>query len=122
MIDPTLRRLRITQEAKDPGVALILLDIVLGYGSSPDPGGALTGAIGKALDGTRGKAGGLAVMAHVCGTETDPQSLKSQGKKLSDAGTLLFESNALLSAEAALVIGGDAVSSRLREKWSDLLG
>jgi succinyl-CoA synthetase alpha subunit len=122
MIDPTLRRLRITQEAKDPSVALILLDIVLGYGSSPDPGGALTGAIGKALDGTRGKARGLAVMAHVCGTETDPQSLKSQGKKLSDAGTLLFESNALLSAEAALVVGGDAVSSRLKEKWSDLLG
>jgi succinyl-CoA synthetase alpha subunit len=122
MIDPTLRRLRITQEAKDPGVALILLDIVLGYGSSPDPGGALTGAIRDTIDGARGKARGLAVMAHVCGTKTDPQSLKSQCKKLRDAGTLLFESNALLSAEAALVVGDDAVYSRLKEKWGDLLG
>jgi len=122
MIDPTLRRLRIVQEAKDPSVALILLDIVLGYGSSPDPGGGLTGAIREALSQTKGKEKGPAVMAHVCGTETDPQSLRAQSKKLSDAGTLLFESNALLSARAALVVGGDQVSSRLKEKWSDLLG
>jgi succinyl-CoA synthetase alpha subunit len=121
MIDPTLRKLRITQEAKDSAVALILLDVVLGYGSSDDPGGALTGAIGGALGGAR-KGRGLAVMAHVCGTETDPQSLKAQSEKLSDAGALLFPSNALLSAEAALVVGGEPASSRLKQKWSELLG
>ena len=121
MIDPTLRRLRIAQEAKDPAVALILLDIVLGYGSSDDPGGALTAAIGDAVGGTR-KGRGPAVMAHVCGTETDPQSLVAQGEKLSEAGALLFPSNALLSAEAALVVGGEPASSRLKQKWSELLG
>ncbi len=122
MIDPTLRKLRIAQEAKDPGVALILLDIVLGYGSSSDPGGALTGAISDAVRSPAGKGRGPAVMGHVCGTDADPQSLKSQSEKLSAAGTILFPSNALLSAEAALVVGGDAASARLRQKWSDLLG
>ena len=122
MIDPTLRRLRIVQEAKDPSVSLILLDIVLGYGSSPDPSGGLTSAIGEGLRQTKGKGKGPAVMAHVCGTEADPQSLRAQSKKLSDVGTRLFESNALLSAAAALVVGGDPASSRLKEKWSDLLG
>ena len=116
MIDPTLRRLRISQEAKDPKVAAILLDVVLGYGSSPDPGGALQGAISEA------HKKGLAAMAHVCGTETDPQSLKEQSKKLSDSGSVLFPSNALLSAAAALVVGGDGVSERLRRKWGELLG
>jgi len=122
MIDPTLRKLRIAQEAKDPGVALILLDIVLGYGSSPDPGGALTGAIRDAINGSGKKGHGPAVMVHVCGTETDQQSLKAQSEKLSEAGTILFPSNALLSAEAAMVVGGDEASTRLKQKWSELLG
>jgi len=122
MIDPTLRKLRIAQEGKDPRVAIILLDIVLGYGSSSDPGGALTGAIGDALNGSREMGKGLAVMAHVCGTETDPQSLKQQSEKLEAAGAMLFASNALLAAEAALVVGGKEAEARLRRKWSDLLG
>jgi FdrA protein len=121
MIDPTLRRLRLAQEAKDSSVAAILLDIVLGYGSSSDPGGALKDVI---VEATRpsGRGGGLAVMAHVCGTETDPQSLVEQSEKLSDVGALLFASNALLAAEAALVVGGDRASDRLRQKWGELLG
>lgn len=122
MIDPTLRKLRIAQEGRDPTVALILLDIVLGYGSSPDPGGSLTGAIGDAL-ATSGKRGrGLAVMAHVCGTEADSQSLSGQSEKLSRAGTVLLPSNSLLAAEAALVVGGEKASSRLEQKWSELFG
>ena len=116
MIDPTLRRLRIGQESKDPRVAAILLDVVLGYGSSPDPGGALQGAISEATKE------GLAVMTHVCGTWTDPQSLKDQSRRLADAGSTLFSSNALLSASAALVIGGEVAADRLKHKWSDLLG
>jgi len=122
MIDPTLRKLRIAQEAKDPGVALILLDIVLGYGSSSDPGGALAGAIQDGVRASGEKGRRLAVMAHVCGTETDPQSLKAQSEKLSGVGTILFPSNALLSAEAALVVGGDEASARLKQKWSELFG
>ena len=38
MIDHRLRNARIVQEAEDPEVAVILLDIVLGYGSHPESG------------------------------------------------------------------------------------
>jgi hypothetical protein len=122
IIDPTLRRLRLSQEARDSNVAAIVLDIVLGYGSSSDPGGALQAAIREAIHASGRKGGGLAVMAHVCGTETDPQSLREQSGKLSSVGTLLFGSNALLAAGAALVVGGDLASARLRQKWGELLG
>ena len=116
MIDPTLRRLRLSQESKDGSVAAILLDVVLGYGSSDDPGGALKEAISDATKG------GLAVMSHVCGTETDPQSLMAQSEILSTAGSMLFPSNALLAAGAALVAGGERAAERLKTKWGDLLG
>ena len=121
MIDPTLRRLRLAQEAKDQEVAAIMLDIVLGYGSSPDPGGALQRAISDAAR-QAGKVGGLAVMAHVCGTESDPQSLEGQSEKLSAAGTKLFASNALLAAEAALVVGRERAEAQLKQKWGELFG
>jgi len=65
---------------------------------------------------------GMAVMAHVCGTESDPQSLNQQSEALSRAGATLFGSNALLAVSAALMVGGGSASSRLREKWSELLG
>ena len=122
MIDPTLRRLRLGQEAADRDVAVILLDIVLGYGSSPDPAGALQSAIAEGRSSARKKGGELVVMAHVCGTESDPQSLKEQSAKLKAAGALLFPSNALMAASAALLVGGDSAAAALKEKWSELLG
>lgn len=122
MIDPTLRRLRFVQEARELDVAVIMLDIVLGYGSSADPGGVLVGVISDAtkVDGTQRR--GPTVMAHVCGTDADPQSLKEQSKKLSEAGTTLFSSNALMAAEAASIIGGPATEERMRQKWGALFG
>lgn len=122
MIDPTLRRLRITQEASDPSVAVVLMDIVLGYGSSSDPGGSLKGAIDEVKRNT--KAGGreLIFMAHVCGTDADPQSLKGQTEKLSRAGMVLFPTNAQMAIASALVIGGSNAASALKRRWRGLLG
>jgi len=117
MIDPTLRRLRITKESKDSAVAAIMLDIVLGYGSAPDPGGALLGAI---EDAKRSRE--ITFMAHICGTNSDPQPLQEQSEKLSRAGVMLFPSNAVLAAAGALVVGGDAAAERLRIKWGELFG
>jgi FdrA protein len=122
MIDPTLRRLRIAQESKDPSVAAIMLDIVLGYGSAADPGGSLLGAIQGARESSNRGGGEVAFMAHVCGTDSDPQPLGGQSSRLSKAGVLLIPSNALLSAAAALVVGGEEASERLGKKWGELLG
>ena len=122
MIDPTLRKLRITQESRDPDVAAIMLDVVLGYGSAADPGGSLLGAIREARETSRKKGGEIAFMAHVCGTDADPQPLGEQSERLAEGGVVLFPSNALLSASAALLVGGELASENLRRKWGELLG
>jgi FdrA protein len=122
MIDPTMRKLRIIQEGSDPTVAAILLDIVLGYGSSSDPGGSLVSAIEQAKRSREDAKTGLVVMAHVCGTVGDPQSLREQSRKLSKAGVVLFPTNAQMAVASALLVGGSKARSALKRKWRSLLG
>ena len=45
IIDYTLRNKRILEETRDPQTAVILLDVVLGYGSNPNPASELSGVI-----------------------------------------------------------------------------
>ena len=103
MIDPTIRRMRLVEEAKDPEVAVILMDIMLGYGSHADPAGAMLSAIAdaKRMAETDGRA--LPILAHVCGTEQDPQPLSDQQAKLSKAGVHLFGTNAIMAITGAMI-------------------
>ncbi len=48
MIDNDLRIRRLLQEASDPQVSVIMLDVVLGYGAHPDPASELAPAIHQA--------------------------------------------------------------------------
>ncbi len=50
MIDNDLRIRRLLQEARDPQVAVIMLDVVIGYGAHPDPASEL----GKAVEDAQG--------------------------------------------------------------------
>ncbi|MBH0187217.1 MAG: FdrA family protein, partial [Nitrospira sp.] len=105
MIDHRLRNERILKEAADPQVAVILLDIVLGYGSHPDPAGELTPVLRQAT-GLAKKAGRqLAVIGFVCGTASDPQDLSKEEETLRDAGMVLAESNAQAVRMAAVAVG-----------------
>jgi hypothetical protein len=103
MIDQTLRRERILQEATDPEVAVILFDVVLGYGAHPDPAPELAIALdqARALAAPAGRQ--LALVGSVCGTAGDPQDLPRQEAVLKDAGVLLAESNAQAVRLAAAV-------------------
>ena len=94
MIDPRERRARLLAEARDPDVAVILLDFVLGYGASPDPAGGLAPAIRDAKEHARREGRALSVVASVCGTEDDPQGLDVQERVLTDAGAVVLESAA----------------------------
>ncbi len=103
MIDHRLRNERLIKEASDPEVAVILLDVVLGYGSHPDPAAELVPAIQNARD-LAAKAGRrLAVVGFVCGTAADPQNLSKQETALRDVGVILAESNAQAVRMAASV-------------------
>ena len=93
MMDNDLRLRRLQQEALDPQVAVILLDVVLGYGAHPDPAGELAPAIAQARD-TAQKAGRfLEIVAIVVGTDEDPQDLHAQMQQLVQAGAHVETSN-----------------------------
>ncbi len=92
MIDSTLRQEYLEEAFKDLSSRVILLDVVLGYGSSADPAGDMVAALVEARKTTAGE--GPIVMAHVCGTEGDPQPIGLQEAKLREAGVFLFPTNA----------------------------
>ena len=83
MIDQDLRLRRLRQEAADPEVGLILLDVVLGDGAHADPAGELASVIEKAL---HDRAGTLDIIVIVVGTDEDPQNLAEQIATLTRAG------------------------------------
>jgi succinyl-CoA synthetase alpha subunit len=113
MIDFRLRNERITEAAKDPATAVILLDVVLGYGAHPDPAGALVPAIEGALKAAATAKRRLAIVASVCGSRADPQNLARQEEKLAAARVLLAPSNAQAARLAASLVGG---GSKVRKK------
>jgi len=104
MIDHRLRNERLLQEAADAEVAVILMDVVLGYGSHPDPAAEMAPAIRKAQDTARKKGRALAIVGAVCGTDEDPQGLERQEAALREAGMLLEASNARAALLAAALV------------------
>jgi FdrA protein len=96
MIDPTLRNDAIRQAAREPGVGVILLDFILGLAAHADPVGAALPAITAAcVDGRD-----VSVLAHVVGTDEDPQGLATQVSRLRSAGVEVFASNAAAARAA----------------------
>ena len=93
MMDNDLRIRRLEQEAADPEVAVILLDVVLGYGAHPDPAGELAPAIAGAVAAAAQAGRHLEVVAVVVGTEEDPQDMAGQVERLREAGVHVYTSN-----------------------------
>lgn len=111
MIDFQLRNERILKEAADPETAVILLDVVLGYGSNSDPAAELVPVITEAI--AKAKADGRKVqfIAYVCGTDNDPQGKADTTKRLEESGVVVMPTNAqatLLAAYTAARIAKDA--------------
>ncbi len=98
MIDYSLRNRRILEEAQDPATALILLDVVLGYGANMDPVRELAPVIREA----RAKRP-LLFACSVTGTPRDPQNRTKVVEGLEAAGARVFPSNAAASKFAAQV-------------------
>jgi acyl-CoA synthetase (NDP forming) len=104
MIDHRLRNERLRIEADDPEVAVILFDIVLGYGAHPNPAAEIVTAIREAQVRATKKKRQIAFVGFVCGTQADPQNLEQQESTLRAAGVLLAPSNAAAVRLAASVI------------------
>jgi FdrA protein len=115
MIDFRLRNERIAATAEDPATAVVLLDVVLGYGSHPDPAGELSPVVEAARKRAAQAERELIVIASVCGTTGDPQGLAGQEARLSAAGVVLAPSNAraaLLAILAARDAGNRTAGAR----------
>jgi succinyl-CoA synthetase alpha subunit len=88
MIDPSVRDIALNKAMDDPTIGIVLLDVVIGYGSHEDPAGHLVSSLGTSINGS------TLVIASVTGTDVDPQGRITQIAKLEKAGILVAPSNA----------------------------
>jgi FdrA protein len=105
MLDNDLRIRRLLQEADDPEVAVIVLDVVLGYGAHPNPASELGPAIRQARARAANAGRELPVIVSVTGTEADPQLLSQQIRVLQEAGAVVAPCNAAAARLAEFVVG-----------------
>ncbi|MEK6256353.1 MAG: acyl-CoA synthetase FdrA [Chloroflexota bacterium] len=104
MIDHRLRNERILEEAAKEETAVILLDVVLGYGSHDNPGDEIAPIIVEAQKVAEQANRKIAFVGFICGTDKDPQNIKAQEKILAEAGILLATSNAQAVLLAAKIV------------------
>lgn len=115
MMDNELRIRRLYEEASDPETAIIMLDIVIGYGSHPNPASEIAPAVAKAIDSARKAGRHLEVVAVVTGTDEDPQDFEGQIELLKKAGARVSPSNENIVRYAGRILRGLAE----REKPSE---
>jgi FdrA protein len=95
MIDFSLRLQKLREAAADPTTAVLLLDVVLGYGAHPDPAAVLAPMLSEIRQ---------PVVISVCGTEADSQRRSRQVAQLQAAGALVAESNFEAAGLAGLIL------------------
>jgi FdrA protein len=104
MIDPSTRVERLPALFDDEGTAVILLDVVIGFGASEDPAGALVPAIRDGIARSAEAGRDVVVVASVCGTSADAQGFDEQQRKLREAGVTVLPSNAAAVRHAVSLV------------------
>ena len=101
MIDPEARIELLRQQASDPTVAVVLLDVVIGDGAHPDPGSVLAPVVAELV------TEGAAVVAYVLGTDRDPQGFERQRDVMRQAGCVVADTGARAALAAAGIVNRD---------------
>jgi succinyl-CoA synthetase alpha subunit len=114
MIDPSARIERMMAERADGKIAVVLVDVVIGYGSHEDPAGALAPAVEAMREAARRRGGYLPVIASITGTDADPQNFGLQKAKLEAAGCVVMPSNHQACALAAKIL--ERIDARSKRK------
>lgn len=94
MIDPSLRNQRLAAEFKDPTTAIILLDLVLGYGAHENPAQLIKETIEQARSQSDERRVEPIMIASICGTDLDAQGYQKQKQILEATGMIVCDSNA----------------------------
>lgn len=105
MIDNELRIRRMHQEAQDPEVAVIMLDVVLGYGAHPNPALELGRAIEEVRSIGLSENREILVIASITGTKNDPQGFEHTASTLEQAGAVVCQSNFSAAFLAGTIVG-----------------
>ncbi len=105
MIDPTPRNEAFMELAAKDDTAIILFDIVLGFGSHEDPASNLSPIIQKINDRKK-----IIFIASVCGCEKDPQCYSDQVNKLKSVGVIVAPSNAIAAQIAQSIINNKSLA------------
>jgi FdrA protein len=106
MIDPQARLEQIRRAGSEDDVAVVLIDVVLGHGSHPDPAGVLAPVCAEL------RHGGPQVVAYVLGTDLDPQGYAGQVQTLVDAGCIVTPTAARAALTAAAIAARDPLIAR----------
>ena len=106
IIDPSLRSAATARAGSDRKVGVVLVDVILGDGAHPDPAGPLAAAIREARARARRGRRTIEVVAHVVGTDADPQGLADQEGKLREVGARVCPTNRLAAELARDLVGG----------------
>ena len=112
MIDPTGRNDRVVREAVDPTTAVIIIDVVLGFGSAADPVSGLIDGLQRVGWSADRSAGWPTVLVSVCGTDDDPQCRSGIVDRLTSVGVLVAPSNAAAARWAAHIVGARGRAER----------
>ena len=107
MIDPA-KRIECMQEAvDDETTGVVLLDIMLGYGSHADMAGSLLPTIVELKEKAEKAGRKVFFIATVCGTRRDFQGYDEAVNKLKEIGVIVCENNKLACQTAIRAIGRD---------------
>ena len=99
MIDPAARREIMREQAFGADIAAVLLDVVLGYGSHPDPAGEIAGTCA----GHRHRRGGRGLLR--ARRARRPAGTRPAAATLAEAGAIVTDSAAQAARTAAAVRG-----------------
>jgi succinyl-CoA synthetase alpha subunit len=93
MIDPSTRTDRLMKDV-DSTVAVLLFDVVLGYGSHENPAKEVADAIIRLQEQLQTLDKSIIAVASITGTQGDPQGFESSKALLESVGVVVMPSNA----------------------------
>ncbi|MFJ3389489.1 acyl-CoA synthetase FdrA [Lysinibacillus sp. NPDC086135] len=106
MIDPEKRIEMLEKSMDDPGIAVIMIDNVIGNGGHEDMASELAPTIKRILDSARQDGRQLAVLATVVGTAQDIQGYDKQIEILKESGAIICKTNDQMVRTAIQLVGG----------------
>jgi succinyl-CoA synthetase alpha subunit len=104
VMEPSILNDRLLREALNPEVAVVLFDLLLGYGANADPVGAVRPALEKIRQKLAEEKRNVALVATVTGTNRDPQNFREQCARLAALGVTVKPSNSQAALYAGMIV------------------